>query len=90
LFVKAFYLKKWKKQWITLSRDGYLRCFNKENDLSPDQVLFIPHKVKVVKIGNEIENVTVPKDKSKEFLIKLITKDGTFWTFCANDVNEMM
>lgn len=82
-------MKHWKKQWVTLSRDGYLRCFDKDDDLTADKVVWIQSDVKDVKTGNEVHDIKPPENKSKEFLLKLTTNTNP-WIFCADDIDDLL
>lgn len=82
------FLKRWKKNWFSLSVDGHLRQFDSPNDFIAKKTLYVPRDVIQIIIGANADT-RAPDGLSMEFLLKLVTRDGS-WVLCAENIDDML
>ena len=80
-------LKRWKKKWFSLTKDGYLRYFDNEDKPIAEDTLFVPEEVISIKIG---QHKSAPAGHSSDHVLEIVCKDRDNWILCADGVDDML
>lgn len=81
-------LKRWKKQWFSLTRDGYFRYFENCNDNIALDTIHMPTEAFKVFVGQDVM-AEAPSGFKTDSLIMIQASCGE-WILCANDVDDML
>ncbi|CAF0798588.1 unnamed protein product [Brachionus calyciflorus] len=88
LYRQSSILKRWKKNWFSLSVDGYLRFFETPDDLIAKETVLLSRDVIAIVTGSDVD-VKAPENYSKANMIKLVMREDN-WILCAEDVDDML
>ncbi|GBM26177.1 Pleckstrin y domain-containing family B member 2 [Araneus ventricosus] len=82
-------LKKWKKSWVELYRDGHLKYYENECSPNAEDIIFMPTECLAVKAGLQVEGVQPPEGYGVQNLLSVITSTGKTWVFCGESLDDM-
>ncbi|KAG1670632.1 Pleckstrin y domain-containing family B member 2 [Nymphon striatum] len=84
------YFKNWKKYWLVLYFDGYLRYFDNVQNTRAEDALLMPTDCKAVEVGLTVNGVMTPSDKSIHCLLKVVHKDNDSksWLLCGESPDD--
>ncbi|CAL1273672.1 unnamed protein product [Larinioides sclopetarius] len=85
----ASILKKWKKSWVELYRDGHLKYYENECSPNAEDIIFMPTECLAVKAGLQVEGVQPPEGYGVQNLLSVITSTGKTWVFCGESLDDM-
>ncbi|PRD34761.1 UNVERIFIED_CONTAM: Pleckstrin homology domain-containing family B member 2 [Trichonephila clavipes] len=54
-------LKKWKKNWVELYRDGHLKYYENECSPNAEDIIFMPTECLAIKAGLQVINMIIYK-----------------------------
>lgn len=82
-------LKKWKKNWVELYRDGHLKYYESECSPNAEDIIFMPTECLTVKVGLQVETVQPPEGYGIQNLLAVVTSTGKTWIFCGESLDDM-
>lgn len=80
-------LKKWKKQWFTLTRDGILRHYDNNTTNNAEDGARMKVDCMCIKSPNDITNVNPPEGVSRQCLLTIVFTNKT-WNLCAESPDD--
>ncbi|XP_025080109.1 pleckstrin homology domain-containing family B member 2-like [Pomacea canaliculata] len=91
LYRQSSVLRRWKKNWFVLYRDGVLRYFESPESPRAEEVFVIRSVCKCIKTGDEISPVTPPDgiSSAKACMLELKMHDGSNLLLCAESYDDM-
>lgn len=84
-------LKRWKKNWFVLYRDGLLRYFESPDAPRAEEVYVVRSVCARIKTGPEVGNIPPPEDVSsgKACMLEMEMRDGNHLVLCAESFDDM-
>lgn len=89
LYRQSTVLKKWKKNWVELYRDGHLKYYENECSPNAEDIIFMPTECLTVKVGLQVEAVQPPEGYGIQNLLAVVTSTGKTWVFCGESLDDM-
>lgn len=84
-------LRRWKKNWFVLYRDGVLRYFESQESPRAEEVFVVRSCCACIKTGSEVQPVQPPDGISsgKACMLEMVMRDGGSMVLCAESVDDM-
>ncbi|KAG8174105.1 hypothetical protein JTE90_010334 [Oedothorax gibbosus] len=82
-------MKKWKKSWVELYRDGHLKYYENECSPNAEEIIFMPSECLAIKTGLQVESVQPPEGYGIQNLISVISTTGKNWIFCGESLDDV-
>lgn len=89
LYRQTTILKKWKRNWVELYRDGHLKYYENECSPNAEDIIFMPTECLVVKAGAQVEGISPPDGYGAQNLLSVVTSTGKTWIFCGESLDDM-
>ncbi|XP_064455506.1 pleckstrin homology domain-containing family B member 2-like isoform X2 [Ornithodoros turicata] len=82
-------LKKWKRSWVELYRDGHLKYYETNHSPNAEDVIFMPTECVAVKTGAQVEGAQVVPTMNAQCLFSVMATNGKTWIFCGETLDDM-
>jgi len=87
MYRQSSILKRWKKNWFTLSVDGMFRYFNSADDNMAEEAYEVVTDLQALRTEDEIGEVTLPEGLGRSCLLEL-TLDDSRVLLCAESPDD--
>ena len=82
--------KDWRKNWIELYRDGYLKYYENDYSPNPEDVINMPTECISIKTGLQVEESYCPPSGFSSQCVFAVSASGNKkWVFCADSPDDM-
>ncbi|XP_053207816.1 uncharacterized protein LOC128391884 [Panonychus citri] len=82
--------KDWRKNWIELYRDGYLKYYENDYSPNPEDVINMPTECISIKTGLQVEeSYCPPSGHSSQCVFAVAASGNKKWIFCADTPDDM-
>lgn len=89
LYRQTTIMKKWKKSWVELYRDGHLKYYENNQSPNAEDVIMMPTECLSIKTGAQVEGVQPPQMYNSQSLFSISSTTGKTWIFCGESLDDM-